>query len=458
MKDRFAKLLFYLALIGLGFGYGYASNQFEIFPYKLVHNGYLAFRALVDLRKQKFANENVDFWDETGISGPTYKTLNSNAGSEDIFILGNELPYANSDGSNAYLAWIADRDGKILHAWKDPGEIWAPLENREVVGGIWRSYPVGAYLYPNGDLLVSYHGVGMFPSAMGLAKFDKDSHLLWKRSDYFHHWFDVGPNGNIYIPDYKIVESPLQISDHDKRFICRKTKFTVDTIAVLDPDGNKIKEISMQDALVNSDLAGLFNSNQQNARKIESCDPTHLNDAVILRQDEQPDFPEFSPGDLLVSFRTLNTVAVLDPVTERFKWHAVGSSHHQHSPRFYRNNTIFAFDNFGGRLSRGQSRILAIDVGTHVTKTIFPRDDAALPDMPFDSDTAGHIDVDPSKSHILVAFTHQGLVWEIDVNTGEILWEFVNTHSVDGKPARVSVYTAKYVKDLDFDLNYGILP
>jgi hypothetical protein len=178
---------------------------------------------------------------------------------------------------------------------------------------------------------------------------------------------------------------------------------------------------------------------------------------VVLREDQAADFPEFAAGDLLVSLRSLNMVGVIDPLTERFKWHALGSAHHQHSPRFRRNNTILAFDNWGGRLSRGKTRILSLDVTSRNVTNVFPRDDAALPQTRFTTDTAGHLDLDPSGQRMLVSFTHEGLVWEIDVETGEILWEYVNTHPVEGRPARVSVYTAKYVGAIDFELNHGNL-
>jgi len=37
------------------------------------------------------------------------------------------------------------------------------------------------------------------------------------------------------------------------------------------------------------------------------------------------------------------------------------------------------------------------------------------------------------------------------------LWEFINTHEVDGRPARISVHTAKYVPTIDFEMNGGRL-
>ncbi|MGH8222801.1 MAG: arylsulfotransferase family protein, partial [Woeseiaceae bacterium] len=400
MKDLVPRIMLAIAIVGIAFAYGFASHRFEIFPYQLIRNGYLAYTALVELVHERPDLKNIDFWDDTGRTRPEYRTLSPDAGMERIFVLGNERAYTGRSGSASYLAWIADRDGNVIHAWRDPGEIWNPLEGRDAVGGKWRSYPVGAELLANGDILVSYHGVGVFPSPMGLARFDRDSKLLWKRNDYYHHWFSVGPNEEIYVPDLELADSPLQIGNHDKRIVCDKVRLPYDAIAVLDRDGNELREMDMLDALVDSDLAGLFSSNQEQPYVVDTCDPMHLNDVQILSESMAQQYHGFTAGDLLVSFRTLNTIGVLDTVTGRFKWQSGGASHHQHSPRFLGDNRLLFFDNLGGRMSRGTSRILAVDVGTHEYETIFPREGRELPEMPFMSDTAGHIDVSGAGDRI----------------------------------------------------------
>src|SRR5688572_3320591 len=271
MKDLILKLLLGFSLLALGFGYGFASAQFKTFPYDDVRNAYVALKALLELRKEEPRMKNVDFWDQTGFQKPVYRSVRPEAGSEPILVLGNERTYFDKD-RGSYGAWIADRDGKILHAWKDPGEIWE-VGDRKAVGKFWRSYPVGAYLYPNGDLLVSYQGVGVFPQAMGLAKFDKDSNVLWKNSGQLHHWFSVGPQGEIYVPARKVARSPMSLPDHEKEITCEQVAFGYDSIMVLDANGRKLREIDTVKALVNSDLTGLFNSNQEQPHTIETCDP-----------------------------------------------------------------------------------------------------------------------------------------------------------------------------------------
>ena len=188
---------------------------------------------------------------------------------------------------------------------------------------------------------------------------------------------------------------------------------------------------------------------------VKSCDPTHLNDVQVLGEEMAAQYPRFRAGDLLVSFRTLNTIGVIDARTGLFKWHYQGAAHQQHSPRFIGGNLVAFMDNLGGPKARGTSRIVTVDVGTSKADTVFPRPGSPLPEATFRSKTAGHIDLAGTGDRMLVSWTKQGLVWEIDLRTGEVLWELVNNHDVDGHAARISVWTAKYVPAVDFEMNHG---
>ena len=452
------RLLLGLSLLVLGCGYGILSAHYKIFPYPIVRDAFVALKALRKLRSENPKFKSVEFWDETGTTGPVYRSVSARAGTEPVLILGNDRTYVDPKTGTSYLAWIATREGEILHAWKDPGEIWAPLQRRKAVGDYWRSYPVGAHLYPNGDLLVSFQGVGVFPYAMGLAKFDKDSRLIWKNPDLLHHWFSIGASGEIYVPGHKEGISPMRLGNHEKQIVCGEVSFGYDTIEVLDPDGRRIRQIDTLDSIIRSDLVGLFSiANEGSDEIVNTCDPTHLNDAQVLSAEMAPQYPRFQAGDLLVSFRTLNTIGVIDAETGLFKWHYQGPAHMQHSPRFAGHNVIAYMDNLGGTMDRGTSRILTVNVETSRAETVFPKPENALPQLSFKTKTAGHIDISSAGDRVLASWTRQGLVSEIDFTTGEVLWQFINTHSVEGRPARLSIYTAKYVPSVDFEMNDGRL-
>ncbi len=193
MLDRLFKILFLLAICSLFFGWGFVSKWKEVFPYKIIEEANIAFKALIQLSEEDTGlPAGVVFWDKDNTSAtPIISHYSAAAGGELIFSLGHNLAYKDANGGVGFGAWITDRDGAIKHAWKGFENVWTTLERRVSVSDDWSYYPVGAHVYTNGDLLVSFHGPNIFPFAVGMAKFDKDSNLLWETNEYIHHWFSV---------------------------------------------------------------------------------------------------------------------------------------------------------------------------------------------------------------------------------------------------------------------------
>src|SRR5690606_13551492 len=102
----------------------------------------------------------------------------------------------------------------------------------------------------------------------------------------------------------------------------------------------------------------------------------HLNNIDVLSTAMAPAFPLFKEGDILLSLRNLNLVAVMDPGTEKIKWWSMGSFIQQHDPDFLPDGRIGLFDNRGeaenpnGSAYRA-SRILAIDPVLQALETLY---------------------------------------------------------------------------------------
>ena len=84
---------------------------------------------------------------------------------------------------HAQKAILISPSGEILHEWHLPySEVWddsaavAEPQPDDLV------YYRKAHLYPNGDLLVIYEGVGDTPWGYGLVKMDKDSNIIMEIS------------------------------------------------------------------------------------------------------------------------------------------------------------------------------------------------------------------------------------------------------------------------------------
>ncbi len=171
-------------------------------------------------------------------------------------------------------------------------------------------------------------------------------------------------------------------------------------------------------------------------------DPLHLNDVRITSGQIASWQPWLAPGDLLVSLRNINAVGIVDVSTRRFKWMSSGSTVAQHSPRFY-DGGVLVLDNLGGDKQLGGTRLVKIDLETGQPTTIFPRPGVALPDLCCTLN-CGHLDISSDGQRVLMAITRSGAVWEIDLQSGEVLWEYLYVHPNE-QGIREGINTAKYV-------------
>ena len=150
-----------------------------------------------------------------------------------------------------------DRDGVVYHAWPiDPAVQWG-----ETLSGFAQPEnitPIGAHVYDNGDLLATFQGRNTFPFGVGVAKFDREGKLLWKKENNAHHWFDIDDQGLIYTVAHRLRDSPIELGDTDRYLNCEDGQIYEDFVVVLDSDGNVVEEFSLLDAYVKSGYAGLL--------------------------------------------------------------------------------------------------------------------------------------------------------------------------------------------------------
>ncbi|MCB1735152.1 MAG: hypothetical protein H6981_08430 [Gammaproteobacteria bacterium] len=468
-------LLFSLGVCILGFAYGVAATRLGWWPNSLIleaENAYKALRQTAAEELGQFNPVGFEFFDPEGTGEPSVTLHSGASGKERILVSGGHLRYGRLCPEHGCLAWLMDRDGKVLHTWEvDPKIPWGGLEHVQGLNLVDRLSPYQMHLYPNGDLLVSYQGRNTYPFGIGLAKFDKDSKLLWSKENFAHHWFSVDEAGRILTPRLRKLPLPHRFGNTNLVLECEQLELYQDTIATLDPDGNLIDEFSVLDALVDSGYAGaVFRSVfatrgpefRQRDNPMRSCDPTHLNNVQILSAKAAPDYPGLTAGDLLISMRTLNAIAVVDPKTRRIKRFSQGHSVMQHSPRFIGDNRVLVFDNQGGQSEQGGSRLLSLPLDpSQQPEVLFPRPDTPA-DIHFTSYDTGHLELSADGARVLVALTRDGRLMEINRHDGRRVWEYENTHDIrpfvgdmgkDRRIARLAIFTAHYVDNTDFPMN-----
>jgi Arylsulfotransferase (ASST) len=95
------------------------------------------------------------------------------------------------------------------------------------------------------------------------------------------------------------------------------------------------------------------------------ADPLHTNTVTVITAQTAARFPFGEAGQVLVSFRELGAVGVLDPDGEALVWAARGPWIGQHDPDLLPNGNILLFDNYGNFANpEGRSRVIEFDPKT----------------------------------------------------------------------------------------------
>lgn len=373
--SRRKRLSFWLAILGtmsLMYVLGAAAMFFELPSSGFLSKGFVGARAWNERR-------------EAPPPTPVQKTP--------TFVVGKiDKPGKAFDGFTLYTcasmtlsgtqAFLINMRGKVVHRWAIPySRVWPnPPHIRSQVNDSLVCF-FDCHLYPNGDLLVVFHGQENWVNGYGLAKLDKDSNVLWKYAANIHHDVDVGEDGAIYAIGHEIVSSmPRELG-----FV--PTPCLVDHLVFLSADGKELrKPLSILEAFRKSPYAPLLASLGPEPKRdlppglnvprylddTRKNDPLHMNCVRVLNPRLAAKFPQFKAGQVLISLRNLDTLAVLDPEREVVVWAARGPWRAQHDAQFLDNGHLLIFDNLGS--PRG-SRVLEYEPRTQAFPWSYPGDD-----------------------------------------------------------------------------------
>lgn len=127
-------------------------------------------------------------------------------------------------------------------------------------------------------------------------------------------------------------------------------------------------------------------------------------------------------GDLLVSIRQMNMLAILGHQDGRIKWHITGPWIRQHDPDITADGNIVLFNNGSRKLAFGRppgSNIMELDTASGKTKILFPADATGA----FYSDIMGEHQLLPNGNRMIVE-SSAGRVFEVDEKRGTV-WDYV---------------------------------
>jgi hypothetical protein len=303
-------------------------------------------------------------------------------------------------------------------------------------------------LAKNGDLFVIPNKDNVF------LRLDWDSHVKWKKQMIAHHDIAVSQEGDIYVLSYK----------HKTMFMYGlPLPAIIDYITVFSPSGEIKREFSLYN-IFKEDVP-LYNVIQhyfymaryvldpqmfvemfifsksrddrwRALRRIE-FDVLHNNNIQIVDRDIQGFCRK---GNLLLSARNINLVAIVDLEKEKaiWKW-GPGIIEWQHNPSLLEDNNILIFDN---GTQRGYSRI--IELNPFTKQIVWEYKDK--PSCRFFSPYAGSCQRLPN-GNTLICSSGGGYVFEV-TKEGEKVWEFYNPQVDKESRQRATIYRFIRLTDL----------
>ncbi|MFL6196213.1 MAG: arylsulfotransferase family protein [Thermoanaerobaculia bacterium] len=313
-------------------------------------------------------------------------------------------------GLNLYVsghaaeAELMDMDGRMLHRWRYPlRRLWPDLtaDPNNAKLEYWRR----AYLFPDGDLLGIYEG-------LGIVKLDARSRVLWSRRGGFHHDLSVQEDGSLWVLDREGKILPR---------INPRQGVLEDFVTELDHSGRPLRRISILQALERSRWAGLLQ------RMPGSGDLLHTNTLEVLDGRFADRDPAFRKGNLLISVHRIDTLAVIDPDQGTVVWARTGAWRRQHQPTFLDDGRLLMFDNLGA--GRDRSRVVELDPRTGRILWQFGRD--------LFSKTLGSCQRLPN-GNTLITESENGRALEV-TRDGRVVWEFHNPHRAGDRGELVAV-------------------
>jgi hypothetical protein len=389
------------SLLFVTFGYGVAVQKYRLFPYSLIAEFEMAINQTVDKgidQRGWYFRENPDlepkYWPNSSADDPLNLVTGMTEGDQITIML-------------------VDMAGRIVNEWAvDWFEIWPDavhLSEADRPKSGPGTHIHGIVMLPDGDVVFNFE-------QNSLVRLKPCGDVVWKLPYATHHSAYMDNNGDLWVSGHiKHQESVKRIPSHSPPFV-------EPTVLKVSQDGEILQEISLFDVLIKNDLTGyMYMSTSKSVGIGVTGDGVHLNDVEVFEAPMKEGV--FKHGDIMVSFRNINTVMVFDPETLDVRFIKSGGFIRQHDPDFIDGNTISVFDNNhykSGLDLDNKSRIVIVDARTGGTEVWFE----GSPEQPFFTDYMGKSQW-LDNGNLLVTESLNGRGFELNADK-EIVWEYVN--------------------------------
>ena len=330
--------------------------------------------------------------------------------------------FAAPDG-NSYAIDVA---GKVAGKWPSP----------EANTGTDYTRPLA-----NGNLLARIKTKGKRTApAVGdaVVEFTQAGREVWRYAPtdrHIHHDQEREENGNTLVVCSRELDRPA----------ISKRLLSDDCLVEVDPSGKVVRDWQTADHYDELELSSAAKAEIMEGYPVRAGTPPpaigmdylHMNAASPIPASAGPTDPRFRAGNIIVSYRYINTIAVVDHASKKIVWKMTGVTVGQHNPNFIPagmpgTGHILVFDNGN------------IDMNTNPTHSGSRPNSRVLEINPLDNSIVWEYTADKSNSPIWSFFSHyissaqrlpngntlicegaNGRFFEVKPD-GEIVWEFVN--------------------------------
>ncbi len=318
---------------------------------------------------------------------------------------------------------LIDMQGNLVHVWTYPPDSVNTWDHAVMLG--------------NGDVV-------LIEKFKYLLRLDWDSNPVWRNRMEVHH--DVMP-----LADGTFYTIVRDIREH------RGLQVRFPAIVRLSADGLEIDRWStyenweemgavldrrsfldtVLDSLIATGNAALADEDlhkrpslRKYSRGNRVYDYFHLNTISLLPETPLAGDPRFRPGNLLVCFRNVNQIAILDGDSKEILWAwGEGELEWPHHPTMLADGSILVFDN---GVERKSSRVLEVDPETRRIEWQY-RGDPPGTFYTYEKGSAQRL----PNGNTLISEGNEGRAFEV-TRTGEIVWEWLSPETQ--KRRRVQIY------------------
>lgn len=312
---------------------------------------------------------------------------------------------------------LIDQEGHILRSWSyQPSAQW---EHAELLadGGV---IVIGAAPSGEGEPPL----LSIPDSVRYIARLDRDSNVVWKRTMNVHHDAEIRPDGKVAVLTFERRHVPGIHPDTDTRD---------DGITIVDPEsGETLETWGFLDAVAgHEDIFPPQPGALNDLGGERWVDLFHANSLEWMREKVLfGSHPLYGPNHVLVCFRNQDRVAIFDASERRVLWAwGEGELSGPHDAQLLPGGNVLLFDN---GLERGWSRAMEVD----------PRDDRVVwewrgdPPETFFTASKGSVQRLPN-GNTLLAESDRGRALEITPD-GSAVWQFVNPdHEIANHPLSI---------------------